>query len=116
MELVECYDKCRDLHSHVRHHLHTPRTAARPSSLRSVPSGFPITMAKTQNAAATQAKSIMARLKKGEIMRTIIDMPTEYKMLESTTVVGSSESGSAWIHCVEEERLDMGGSMQTSRS
>jgi len=55
-------------------------------------------------------------LKKGERVKTTIDMPTEYKMLESMTGTGSSLSGSEWIHCVEEDRLEVGGGMQTSRS
>lgn len=63
--------------SQVCHHLQTPRTAARPSSLRSVPSGFPMTIAKTQKKAAVQAKRRMAILRKGEIRRTTIDAPME---------------------------------------
>jgi hypothetical protein len=53
-----------------------------------------MTMAKTQNAAAVQAKRRIAMLKKGERVKTTIDMPTEYKTLESTTGTGSSLSGS----------------------
>ena len=71
-----CYDGFRALPSHVCHHLQTPRTAARPSSLRSVPSGLPMTMAKTQKNAAVHANSKIAMLKKGDSVNTKIDMPT----------------------------------------
>lgn len=62
--------------SHVRHHLQTPRTAARPSSLRSVPSGLPMTMEKIQKKAAVQAKRRMAMLRNGERIRMHIEAPT----------------------------------------
>lgn len=71
-----CHDAFRALPSHVCHHLQTPRTAARPSSFRSVPSGLPMTMVKTQKNAAVHANSRMAMLKNGESIRTRIDMPT----------------------------------------
>lgn len=67
----------RALQSHVRHHLQTPRTAARPSSLRSVPSGFPRTMANTQKNAAVHANRRIAMPKNGDRTRTAIDVPTE---------------------------------------
>lgn len=70
-----CYDNFLALHSHVCHHLQTPRTAARPSSLRSVPSGLPMTMVNTQKNAAVHANSNMAILKKGDSVSTRMDMP-----------------------------------------
>lgn len=66
----------RALPSQVRHHLQTPRTAVRPSSLRSVPSGLPMTTEKTQKEAAVQAKRRIAMLRNGERIRTPIEVPT----------------------------------------
>lgn len=71
------HDDFRAFANHVCHHLQTPKTAARPSSLRSVPSGLPITTAKTQKKAAVQAKRRMAILRKGEKRSTAIDAPME---------------------------------------
>jgi hypothetical protein len=76
-EMARGYDEFRALASQALHHLQTPMTAARPSSLRSVPSGFPIIMVKTQKKAAVQASKRMAILKNGESSRTTMDMPTE---------------------------------------
>lgn len=95
----------RALQSHVRHHLQTPRTAARPSSLRSVPSGFPRTMAKTQKNAAVQANRRMTMPNNGDRRRTAIDLPTAYTSLGSDSTDGWSLSGSDWIHCVEGDRF-----------
>lgn len=71
------HDGFRALANQVLHHLQTPMTAARPSSLRSVPSGFPIIMVKTQKKAAVHASKRIAMLKNGESNRTPMDMPTE---------------------------------------
>jgi hypothetical protein len=60
------------LASHFCHQTLTPRTAARPSSLRSVPSGFPRITANTQNKAAVHTASSRHSVTKGERARTMV--------------------------------------------
>lgn len=79
------------LASHLRHQLPTPRTAARPSSLRSVPSGFPTIMANTQKKAAVHTASSKPRPRNGERRCTKIRALTEY---ESVNASGADRYGS----------------------
>lgn len=62
----------RALRSHICHHRQTPSTAARPSSLRSVPSGLPSTMAKIQKKAAVHTRRRNAMERSDESKRTAI--------------------------------------------
>jgi hypothetical protein len=116
-EAIRYHYDLRALQSHVRHHLQTPRTAVRPSSLRSVPSGLPRIMEKTQKNAAIHARRTIAILKKGDRTKTTIEVATPYTSLDSDTPDGWSESGSGCIHWIEDDRSSTdGGRMQTSRS
>lgn len=74
--LIGSYYDFRALQSHDRHHLQTPRTAVRPSSFRSVPSGLPKTIEKTQKKAAVHAKSRITMLSSGDSTRTNIEEVT----------------------------------------
>jgi len=74
-------DFLRALPNHICHHRQTPRTAARPSSLRSVPSGLPSTMANTQKDAAIHTVRSSTRDKSDDSRSTVIKPPTEYAWL-----------------------------------
>jgi hypothetical protein len=58
---------------YLSHQFLTPKTVALPSSLRSVPSGLPMMMAKIQNEADIHAAIATPRLKIGAARYTVIN-------------------------------------------
>lgn len=100
---------------HLSHQFLTPKTVALPSSLRSVPSGLPMVIAKIQNDAEIHAATATPALKNGAARYTMINEKGLY-LRSTSSLPDSTRSIFRWyLKAGEMKRMIEFGRSQVDR-